>query len=378
MNSFNEDLYFLSKLDEISVDTETTGLEWSKNDRAFSIIIGDDNQQSYFRLSSLSPAQLEQLKIFLRSNKTWILQNAKYDMHILSKEGIELGGTIIDNWFLERIHNNRHQSYSMANMAKRWGYEKIGDVIEYCNEQGLKEVIKDETLNKEKTVYYFDKVPEAIMIPYAKNDVRVTHGCNKKITAAIKSEEEFLPEKAKDTTDLIKNESRLLRTVWRMEQRGVLVDWEYCHEARKHYEEKVRIAESEFKELTGRDFSKGPTLFKDVFGDEIEKWTYTAKGNPEFDLGALKRFTNPAARIVVNYSQAKKQLEYFQNFLWFSDENSVIHCDYKQAGTDTTRFSCSDPNLQNLTKTDKYDKSGEVNPDPFPVRRALIPRPGFF
>jgi len=376
VNNFEQSLLSLSRLETISIDTETTGLRWYKNDSAFSIILGDEQNQFYYKLSDLTDDQLEQLKLFLRSSKTWITQNGKYDMHILAKLGVELGGKIVDNWFLERVHNNRHASYSMANMSKRWGYEKSGDVIEYCNEHGLKKVVTDPLLGKEITEYQFDKVPDSILIPYALNDVRVTHGCYLKISSAIKSEEEFLPKKAKDTSDLLENESRLIRTVWRMEQRGVLVDWEYCNEGRKHYEEKVRDAESKFKDFTGRDFSKGPTLFKDLFGDEIEKWTYTAKGNPEFDIGALKRFENPAAKIVIEYSQAKKQLEYFQNFLWYSDSDSVIHCDYKQAGTDTTRFSCSDPNLQNLTKPDKYEKV--VENDPFPVRRALIPRPGFF
>lgn len=358
---------------DLDLDTETTGLEWYKADRPFSIIIGNEDKQFYIDLASFAHYN-EIQDLFDDPTRTWGLMNAKFDLHMLEKEGFDLKGKIIDVWFLERLQNNRHQSYAMKNMAPRWGYEKLGDVIEYCTENGLKQVVRNEELNKEKTLYFFDKVPLDVMVPYACNDVRVTSGLRKKITQSLKSFEEFAPANAKSVQNVIDNEAQLVKTLTRMEKRGVAVDMEYCEEARHYYVGKVRDAESEFKGITGRDFSKGPTLFKDIFGDEIEKWTYTAKGNPEFDLYALKRFDNPAAKSVIAYSQAKKQLEYFQNFLAFADSDGVLHCDYKQAGTDTNRLSCSDPNLQNLTKPDKYEKT--VENDPFPVRRALVPRPG--
>lgn len=361
---------------ELDIDTETTGLEWYKADRPFSIIIGTEEKQFYADLKSFTDEELRclQSELFDDESRTWGLMNAKFDLHMLEKEDFDLKGKIIDVWFLERLQHNRHMSYAMKNMAPRWGYEKQGDVIEYCTENGLKQVVRNEELNKEKTIFFFDKVPLEIMVPYALNDVRVTSGIRKKITQSIRSFEEFAPTKAASAQNVIDNESKLVKTLTRMEKRGILADLNYCEEARQYYAGKVRDAESEFENITGRDFSKGPTLFKDIFGDEIEKWTYTSKGNPEFDLFALKRFNNPAAKSVIAYSQAKKQLEYFQNFLAYADSDGVLHCDYKQAGTDTNRLSCSDPNLQNLTKPDKYEKTAVD--DPYPVRRALIPRPG--
>lgn len=366
----------LSRLSELSVDTETTGLEWYKSDRPFSIIIGDEDEQFYIDLKCFTDKEIRclQTKLFDDESKTWYVQNGKFDLHMLRRENLGIKGKIIDNWFLERLHNNRHQSYSMKNMGPRWGYEKGGDLVEYCSEHGLKKVVRNEILNKEKTIFFFDQIPLDVVVPYAETDVKVTFGTAKKILQSLSSFDEISPKNAKSFKNVVDNESKLLKTITAMEKRGVLVDLDYCEEAREYYAGKIREAESDFKGITGRDFSKGPTLFKDVFGDEIEKWTYTSKGNPEFDLYALKRFKNPAANAVIAYSQAKKQLEYFQNFLYFADSEGVVHCDYKQAGTDTNRLSCSDPNLQNLTKPDKYEKS--VLNDPYPVRRALIPRMG--
>jgi DNA polymerase-1 len=71
-------------------------------------------------------------------------------------------------------------------------------------------------------------------------------------------------------------------------------------------------------------------------------------------------------------------LEYFQGFLFHADKNDVIHTDFKPHGTKTGRFSSSDPNLQNLTKPDKYDTEGTKDDSLYPVRRAFVPRDGYF
>ncbi len=372
-----EAIDWLSDKKELALDTETTGLEWFRSDRAFSVIAGNDERQYYFDLTKLDEGIVKEvLGSFFRQERTWVLVNAKFDLHMLEKEGLPVSGEIVDLMFLDKIHNNQHMRYSLEFIAERWGFEKLSDAKEYCDEHKLKTVIVDEYLGKEKTLYHFDKLPLEIVVPYAETDVRVTFSAYKKIKQSLESKNELAPKQAESHLPVLKNESALVRVVTRMETDGVRVDTRYCKQAKEFYEHQISETEREFERITGRELSKGPTTLKEIFGNEIEKWTYTEKGNPEFDTNALKRFKNPAAKVVIEFSKLKKQLDYFNNFIWFSDKNGFIHCNYNQSGAATSRFTCSDPNLQNLTRVDKYDKKEATDDNFFPVRRAFIPRDG--
>ena len=84
----------------------------------------------------------------------------------------------------------------------------------------------------------------------------------------------------------------------------------------------------------------------------------------------LEGFQTPLAKSLQRYRAATKRANtYFANYLYFADEHDRIHPNMRQAGTDTGRFSFSDPNLQNVPTEDT---------GAFPVRRAFVPAPGFF
>lgn len=154
------------------------------------------------------------------------------------------------------------------------------------------------------------------------------------------------------------------------------LDIPYCQAALKHYFDILKDVELKFKNETGLDFVKGTSVFEEVFVSEKDKWEKTEKGNWRWDASLLETFENPVASLAIQWSEAKKQSEYFANFLYYCDRNGVLHPDFQQSGTVTGRLSCRDPNLQNLTNPDKYDEETEASL--YPVRRAFIPRDGFF
>jgi len=80
--------------------------------------------------------------------------------------------------------------------------------------------------------------------------------------------------------------------------------------------------------------------------------------------------------LAIEWAEAKKQSEYFANFLFYCDSKGVLHPTFNQAGTVTSRLSSKDPNAQNWPSPDKYEGDTEVAL--YPVRRSFIPRPGYF
>jgi DNA polymerase-1 len=112
-------------------------------------------------------------------------------------------------------------------------------------------------------------------------------------------------------------------------------------------------------------------VLEKAFQDAGEIIPRTDKGNPSFNDEALESFKSPVAEIVRGYRDAhKKANTYYRNFLYYADAEGVIHANIKPGGARTGRMSVTDPALQTLP-ADEED-------NPFPVRRAFIPRPGFF
>jgi DNA polymerase-1 len=373
----------LNNLDRVcSLDTETTGLYSFKDDCLFSIIISDSSGD-YFKdypeenITSLPRSLIPEFaSVFGDEHRIWFLQNAKFDMHMLARECLVINGRILDLMVMERLQYNQHLRYRLTDITKRWGEFKDDRVMAYIDDHKLKTKVTYPEFNKEVELLHFDRVPFSVIQPYGEQDGIGTLNTGKKILAAIKDEDNLLLPGNPTQAAVLDNESKLTHTLFRMEQRGVKLDTAYCSEALKYYTDICNERVREFKEITGVDFVKGTTVFEEVFKSEEAKWEKTEKGAWKWDAEMLESLDHPAAKVVTAYAEAKKQSEYFANFLYYADWEGVLHSDFQQSGTVTSRLSCRDPNLQNLTNPDKYE--GETDASVYPVRRAFIPREGFF
>lgn len=382
--NYPEAINKLLQYDIYSADTETTSLlPYKDTSRLFSIIIGTIDEVFYFNFQDYPdenslPCEvfIELKKVFSQKDKTYFLQNAKFDMAYLSKHDIYIVGKIYDLKFLDRIYFNQHMKYSLDEISKRHGSEKFDIAKKYVEDNNLAEIVKYPEYNKEESLLHYELVPFKIMSEYAIQDGRATLDVGRKILDKVTKEDSLIDVLIPKQTDIIDNEARLVHTLFRMQDRGVKVDLDYCYEARNVYRKNCENATSKFKEITGIDFVKGTTVFEEVFASEKEKWRVTDRGNWQWNKKVLSKFKNPAATVAGEYAEAKKCLEYFENFIWFADKSGVIHSSLDQAGTKTGRFSSYDPNFQNLTSSDKYDD--ESDSSDFPIRKALVPRDGYF
>lgn len=387
--NYTDALNWFCRQERLALDTETTGLRPYHGDRLFSLILAAELQNQeilscYFNFLPyadldpgciLLPEHLEGLRPLLADpGKTWFLHNAKFDMAMLANEGLFIGGEIHCTKAMARVIYNEHNKYSLAACAERVGLKKDDAVEEYIKAHKLWEwaTIPGKSVRKKKL--FFTRVPFYTISKYGETDGAVT------LQLGLHQEKK-LKEIADETKDAPRlptvltvqaNEKKLTHTVFHMERMGLRIDQGYCVRAARYEADRAEKAVAGFKRETGREFSASPKLFQDVFSSERDKWVFTDKGNPSFEGDLLKRFANPAARLILEYRDAKSKSDFYQGFLYHCDSQGIVHPNLNADGTATGRFSSSDPNFQNLTS----EEDEETLQQEFVIRRAIIPRPG--
>lgn len=380
---FEEVLDVLLKEPKLSVDTETTGLRSFHGDKLFSIVVGSESDVYYFNFMAyadmdvgflLSQSHMEKLKFLFECEKTWYFFNAKFDLGMLKKEGLEPRGVIHDCAVAARLERNDHFKYNLEECAKRIGLTKSDAVEKYIDEHHLWEWVQIPGKKKRDKNKFYWKVPFDIIAPYGEQDGRITYKLGK-------YQEEWVAERSKETPaglptlqNILDTERKLTYPIFRMEQVGLKIDSAYCMRAALYESQRAIQAAEHFKASTGIDFKDSGKTYETVFGSERDLWEYTEVGNPSFEVDVLKKFKNPAAATVLEFRDARSKANFYNGFLYFRDSDDIIHPNMDQGGTATGRLSSYQPNFQNLTSEEDEDDLKQE----FVVRRAIVPRPGYF
>jgi DNA polymerase-1 len=350
----------------LAVDTETTGLEAFKSNELFSIIVSSKSKDYYFNwYAELGVAEYHLqdkalLKPLFDTPRLWILQNAKFDLHFLAKAGLFPAGEYYDTQVAGRVLYNLHDSYSLDAMSEReLGERKDDAVMKWLEDNKCFSMVPVPGRKKMAKNYHFEQVPFEIISRYGWKDGRLTYRLWEKQMA------DFLE------TDMpvANTEMRLIETLYDMENQGVQVDTDFCARASVFEHKRIQAYLGEWLALVGTDLVDSGEYLKPVFEGYGFSVGWTDKMEPAVDQYAIAEIDHESARILDRYRDAEKRYTTFMGILSAMDSRGVVHTNFKQAGTVTGRMSSFSPNLQNLSS----DDAGE-----FPVRRAFVPRPGFF
>lgn len=367
------------------IDSETTGLKWMNGDKVFSFALTfDDGPVWYFNFQKYGSDQLDmfidfepdwvitdksEVKKLLSKSTKWVGHNLKFDHHMLRTFGYPLQGELHDTMVIERVLDNDNFKYSLKDCVARNIPEHAKDdaVEEYIDNNGLYHVEEIEGKNAKFKAKYFNLVPFYLIAPYACNDIEITRALHKNQLGRLKAMRE---ETSRPSDEIIALESKVLRICCEIEARGVLIDREYCEQGIDFEDLRSKEVERWFKDEYGQVYTDSAKRLVPIFerlGFDASK---TAAGADSVDSTFLASVDHPLARNVEIHRDAVKRANtYFRSFISLSDKNSVLHPDMLQAGTRTGRFSYRDPNLQNVPAEDD---------SPFPIRRAIRPRPGHF
>lgn len=182
--------------------------------------------------------------------------------------------------------------------------------------------------------------------------------------ATVKLREHLLPkleEEKKLKSLFYTHRNRAVRTLFRMERRGIPIDTDYLQKVGEQCEKDAEEAASKVFAEAGQHFNIGSTkdlgrvLFNEL-GLPVKKYTATGASSTDKDaLDHLAQDGHTIAQLVVEWRRRSKMLTTYigrdsklvsQIYPW-----GYIHPSFNPCGTKTGRLSSSDPNAQNFPQS---------------------------
>jgi DNA polymerase-1 len=374
-----------------AVDTESTGLMPYKSDRLFSVIVTTESESYYFNFNPYARLDPEYVlprdwiwrlqRVFDHPDDLWDVHNAKHDMHFLGVEGIVIKGTVHCTRSGARLQYNAYvqqkggpKPYSLDACLARIDLKKDDAVEEYIKAHGLFEKVSVPGKKQKETLKHYDQVPYEIMMPYGCVDTEGARALGRHQREDFERLAADAPKNCPAPTILLRNEYDITKTVFEMERVGIRLDRAYTEKALAYETERMRTSRQSFEEITGLPLVDSAKTMAKAFPGYVPG--VSKKGGPSYNSKVLAKYDHPAAKHVLDFRDAKSKTGFYGGFLYHADRDDVLHPNLNQDGTRSGRMSSSNPNFHNLT--DEADEL-EKNPDlEFAIRKAMVPRPGYF
>ena len=341
----------LSHAREIAIDLETRdpGLErlgpgWPmRNGEIIGIAVAVDGGQWYFPIAHAMGPNLDKRmtlawlkQVCSDPHATYIFHNAQYDIGWLSTEGIYPAGRIVDTMVAAPLLDENRYSYSLNNLLRDY----IG---ESKSERDLRAAAKEFGLNPKSDMH---KLPAIYVGNYAEQDAGGTLRLWQRLQQLVVNE---------DLTDIFGLECDLIPVVHKMRERGVRVNVGAAEHTGKMLSVQEERILHEVKKETGLDVEIwAAASIATVFDRLGLTYPRTPKTEaPSFTKAFLQGHPHPIAQAIVQAREVNKARTTFIDTIMEHNHNGRIHCEMHQlrsddGGTVTGRFSCSNPNLQQI------------------------------
>ncbi len=171
-------------------------------------------------------------------------------------------------------------------------------------------------------------------------------------------------------------EDPLISIVASMREHGMLLDQATLSSIGDGVQESLHVVEKKIQDHAGVQFNinspkqLGEILFEtlNITGKGIKKNKSGGYSTQESELEKIRHLHPVIADILEYRGLAKLQSTYIESLPRFCDENSRIHPWLRQDGAATGRFSCTDPNIQNIPIRTELGKT---------LRNAFVAPPGY-
>ncbi len=340
-------------LDTETTDTDATraelvGLSFSvKPFEAFYVPVPADEEKARSVVSEFA-AVLE------NEASVKIGQNIKYDLMMLERYGVRLGGKLFDTMLAHYVLQPelRHNMDYMAEICL--GYRTI-HIDELIGPKGKQQ--KSMASLTPQEVY-----------TYACEDADVT--------LRLKEYLDPLLDNQPDARQLFEEiEMPLVRVLASMELAGVHIDTAALKDTEKVFKTRLTDIETQIYEAAGAPFNissprqVGEVLFEKLRITEKAKKTKSGQYVTSEEVLETYREAHPIVGKILAYRGLKKLLSTYVEALpkLIHPQTGNIHTSFNQAVTATGRLSSSDPNLQNIPVRGDDGKE---------IRKAFVPYPG--
>lgn len=323
----------------VALDTETTGVDVHGKDLTVGISMSLDKADIHFYVPyrhTTGEQQLEPERVFRALKPALenpeikkVLHNAKFDFHILRKDGINVRGLLMDTMVAMHVLSENEISYALKNLAtkygKSFGFEDKSSTYEELFGKGG-----------------FEGTPLDIGHIYACKDTHLTLQFYKWIDSHLKKRPELweVYYKIEQETTLVCIE---------MEKNGFEIDFEYAKKYQQELTVQVANLEEQLKQELGDININSNQQLAEVLYDKLGLEDITKERKVDADTLKTLSVDCEALKILLEYRELKKLLStYIEPLPQKVGADGRLHGEFKQSGTATGRFSSSNPNLQNL------------------------------
>lgn len=160
-----------------------------------------------------------------------------------------------------------------------------------------------------------------------------------------------------------------------MKRVGIQLDTEFLHDLSQDLHKTLQGVEVEIYKEAGEEFTiNSPKQLSVILYDKLGLGTKVKKtktGSKTTNAGQLEsmRDEHKIVPLILEYRELHKLLStYIDSLPQYVKEDGRIHAHFVQTGAGTGRFSCEDPNLQNLPVKSELGKK---------VREAFVARDGY-
>ena len=370
-----------SRLDEIiaaakacghlALDTETTGLNEMqaelvglclavKPGEAAYVPVGHvAGEEDLFGGGALIAGQLslqdvlDRLKPLLEDDSVLkVLQNAKYDLKVLSRYGIAVA-PIDDTMLMSYVLHSGIHGHGMDVLSERYLNHKA---------KPIKSLI-----GSGKSQISFAQVPLEDAAKYAAEDADIT----------LRLWQHFRPALPAGQVATVYEtlERPLVPVLQRMEMAGILVDRQVLSRMSTDFAQKMAGLEAEIHELAGHSFNigspkqLGEILFENMGLDGGKKGKTGAYATGADVLEDLAAQGHEFPARVLDWRQLSKLKSTYTDALQdhIDPDTGRVHTSYSQTGASTGRLASTDPNLQNIPIRTEEGRA---------IREAFVAGPG--
>ncbi len=330
--SFDEFLNWLKGVKVVALDCETTDIDEYKADLVGIGIAASFDHVYYISCKDLLFPKdvVAALNTIFQEYKISLLgHNIKYDLHVLSRYGLELPHILFDTLIASWLLNAHEKIHNLDELAKRH-FNKNKIPIESL-------------IGKGKTARTMAEVPVKDVATYCAEDVEYT----------LRLKDLFSEELEKQhLTFLFETvEMPLIPVLWRMESIGVYINKGELAALHKTIGDALHKVEKEIYALAGHEFNiNSPKQLSQVLFIELNLPKMRRGLSTSADVLEDLAITFPIAQKILDYRQLEKLRSTYLETLpkQISETSGRVHCRFVQSGTATGRLSCQDPNLQNI------------------------------
>ena len=281
-------------------------------------------------------------------------QNVKYDMLVLERAGVAIGGPVTDTMVLSYLLESGERNHNLDQLSQRLLDHEMVPITDL--------------IGKGKNQLTMDQVEVAKVAYYAAEDADATWRIESILAPKVRGEG-LWPLYA----DL---ERPLIGVLARMESCGVKVDVGMLGRLSAEFAARLASIEDEVYKLAGRPFNigSGPQLRQILFEElKLPSLSKTPGGEASTAVEVLEELANkhPLPKLLIQHRQLAKLKSTYLDALpaLVHPGDGRVHASFNQVVAATGRLSSSDPNLQNIPVRTEDGRQ---------IRQAFVPgEPGW-